>query len=159
MTYSQRPQASGGVLDASQLIGQRRDRTAVDVHRIEKPPLPLIVIMRLRRRHEALAHAAHLPSELLHRFTHRIVLEVAQHLMAVADRRDIAQRGVEERGELILFAARGDGSHDLVEMQVTEELRLGEPADLGTTLGLLEQDALKPRHSNHHPASTKSRTR
>ena len=80
--------------------------------------------MELAHEREVLAHLPHSAGELTHGSEHRLLLEVAQHVMAVVNGFDLVQRPVEEPREVVLLAARGERSHDLIETQVGEELRL-----------------------------------
>ena len=71
-----------------------------------------------------LAHPLHPARELADGVGQRLLLKIAQHVMAIANRLDVVQRTVEERRQLIFLSAREQREQDLVEMQITEEGRL-----------------------------------
>ena len=92
---------------------------------------------------DLLAHAAHRAGELTHRPAHLLALQIRQNVVAVVHGLDVAQRTMEERRQLVLVASRGHPGHDLIEIEVGEELQLGRGFDIQA---VLEQDALKRRH-------------
>jgi hypothetical protein len=67
------------------------------------------------------AHRPHLLGERHDAPEQRRVLEVPEDVVAVVDRLDARQRGVEEGLEVVLLAVGRDRSDDLVQVQVTEE--------------------------------------
>lgn len=75
--------------------------------------------------------ATHPPSELDNRLPHRLVLQVANDLVAIADCRDIGGRGVEERLEVVLLSTRQYRIDDLIQMQVAEEVGFIGPSTCG----------------------------
>ena len=64
---------------------------------------------------------AHPSAELFHFGSDRGALQVRQHFMTVGHVVELAQRSVENRSEIELFAPGVDRSEDLVEVQVDGE--------------------------------------
>ena len=54
------------------------------------------------------------------------VFEIAHDFMAIEDRIDVAQGGVEKWREIVFLFAGGDRRDDLIEVQVGEEVGRGE---------------------------------
>ena len=71
-----------------------------------------------------LVHTAHALGEGPHHWQNFVVFEIAHHRLAILDRREIADRTIKERGQMIVVFAGGDRGDDLVEVQIAEELRL-----------------------------------
>jgi MutS domain V len=86
-------------------LRQSGDGLAVSIHGVQEQALLLVVVVELPRLSEVLAHRLHPPSEPAHRVEHPRLLEVAQDLMAIVQRRDISHRRMEERRQLVLLAA------------------------------------------------------
>ena len=96
--------------------------------------------MELSHERQMPAHLPHSARELTHGSEHRLVLEVAQHMVAVVNGFHLAQRPVEEAREVVLLAAGGERGHDLIETQVGEEIRLARHV-AGIAFAAVEQDA------------------
>ena len=62
--------------------------------------------------------------------------------MAVVHGFDLVQRPVEERREVVLLASGGERGHDLIQVEVGEEVRLLAAPSIAFA-GRLEQDALE----------------
>ena len=58
--------------------------------------------------------------------------------MAIIDRLDVTQGGVEERFQVVLVAAGRDGANNLIQIQVSEALGRFPPIDNRAYLGLVK---------------------
>ena len=80
--------------------------------------------MQLFGEYQVLAHRTHPVGERADDREHRLPFQIGHNVMAIMDRLDVAERLIEERSEVILLVPRGQRSEDLVQVQVSEELRL-----------------------------------
>jgi hypothetical protein len=142
---AKRLQAAGGHVALCQVCCQRADGPAVDLDRIQEPRLLLQWVVELLCLGEVLPHLLGRLGERRDRLVHVGLLEVAQHLVAVAHGCGLMQRRVEERLELVLLPTGGHRPKHLIEIQIDEEVRLLQPLDSRCSLRLPEEDAVKSR--------------
>lgn len=116
------------------------NRAPIHGRRLEKPALLLPCVVQLCDQFQVLTHLLHPAGELAHPCEHRLLPQVAQHVMAVVNGLDLVKRPVEEPSQVILLTPGGERAHHLVEMQVREEVGLAGRR-VGKALGDIEQDA------------------
>jgi Major Facilitator Superfamily len=129
---------------------QSLKRIVAEVDRLHEEALLSTREVELLDPCEPRPHLLHALAECARRAEHRLLLEVAQHLVAVADVCDVMQRRPEERLEVILLAPRGERRDQLIETQVGEERRLRGRLYRSAALGLLEENAVE----GFHPITT-----
>ncbi len=135
-------QPARGELALGELRRQRTNGVAVDLDRVEEPRLLLELVGELLHLLQVLAHQAHPRGERRDRGEHARALEVAQHLVPVADRAHVVKGGVEAGLEGVLLATARHRLEHLVEVEVVEVVGLVEAVDVA---GALEEDALEAR--------------
>ena len=142
---AQPPQTARAHVVSRQVVGERPDGVVVDPDGVQEPRLLLERVIELLHRGEVLPHPPHRFREGRDRLQHLALLEIAQHLVAVVDGRDLVQLRVEVRPQLVFLATSGHRLQDLIEIQVDEGIRLLEPVDGRRPFRPLEEDAPKPR--------------
>ncbi len=143
---AERDQAARPQFRAGEIVREARDRFAIDLRGIEEPGLLLIGVTQLLGSREMCAHRPHLLRERGDRPGERLAFEIPQHLLPVGDRRDLAERYVEEGLEVVFLAPDGDRGDDPIEIQIPEARRLSRLFDPRPVLGSIEEDATEPTH-------------
>src|SRR5262249_44394347 len=108
---------------------ESQQRLAVNRYGVQKPTVPVLPVTKIRNESEMLPQFAKSLRKAPQRIGHRRPFEITQNLVPINNRIDIPQGGGEQRAQIVLVSAGGEGVDDLVEVEIGQDGRgLGDLA-------------------------------